>query len=97
MLTQSLPPLLRLPQAIADTKALLGYLSDPDEAGESNAQLQSGAVTSTMDLVQALNDLLESDEFIEYRGDLPVPTGRVLTTCGIWSNGSNSWHFQLCL
>ena len=79
---------IRFSQAIADTKALLGYLSDPDEAGgESNAQLQSGAVTSTMDLVQALNDLLESDEFIEYRGDLPVPTGRLLTMSGIQMNG----------
>jgi hypothetical protein len=84
----SLSPPIRFSQAIADTKALLGYLSDPDEAGESSTQLQNGAVTSTMDLVQALNDLLESDEFIEYRGDLPVPTGRLQTLSSIWMNWS---------
>jgi hypothetical protein len=67
----------KLQQVIQDTKALLGYLSDPDEAEAQMAQglRGGGALTTTMDLVQALNDLLESEEFIEFRGDLPSPAG----------------------
>ena len=63
-------------QVIQDTKALLGYLSDPDEAGEQPFAPAAGAVTSAMDLVQAINDLLESEEFIEFRGEFPTAAGQ---------------------
>jgi hypothetical protein len=59
---------------INETKTLLGYLSDPEES-QSNSQPAGGAVSSAMDLVQALNDQLESEEFIELRSEMPVAAG----------------------
>jgi hypothetical protein len=86
----------KLQQVIHDTKALLGYLSDPDEAESQMTQelRGGGALTNTMDLVQALNDLLESEEFIEFRGDLPTPTGtfRICCCCdGILRSSETGW------
>lgn len=53
---------------------MLGYLSDPDDPEADFPQEEKrggGVISSTMDLVQAINDLIESEEFIEFRGVLP--------------------------
>jgi hypothetical protein len=84
---------------INETKTLLGYLSDPEES-QSNSQPASGAVSSAMDLVQALNDLLESEEFIELRSEMPVAAGE--QTCTVQNlkcdvSALSAWfYFRSC-
>jgi len=66
----------KLDAMISNTKALLGYLSDPDEDGENGTYNSRGnVINSNMDLVQAINDLLESEDFIEFRGELTDASG----------------------
>ena len=68
---------------------MLGYLSDDnnDEDGgmdeEQRVGGNSGIIGSTMDLVQAINDLIESEEFIEFRGTL-TGTGTGITIISIF-------------
>ena len=60
----------KLDAMISTTRALLGYLSDQEDDGESSAFSRGHPINSSMDLVQAINDLLESEDFIEFRGDM---------------------------
>eukprot|EP01032_Pedospumella_encystans_P010661 gene10661-12445_t len=60
----------KLDAMIATTHSLLGYLSDPDNDGENGNFNRGNPINSSMDLVQAINDLLESEDFIEFRGDM---------------------------
>ena len=59
----------KLGEIIHDTKALLGYLSDPGDADLGDDE-PTGLAISSVDLVQALSELLESDAFIESREPL---------------------------
>ncbi len=60
----------KLDAMISNTRALLGDLSDPEEDGETSTFTRGNPINNSMDLVQAINDLLESEDFIEFRGDM---------------------------